>query len=54
VKVEPEVKLSRTEMHLVGWMDVMWVYGEKKKNTQLQELSGLKPVGLVIRNVRSR
>jgi len=42
VKVEPEVKLGRTEMHLVGWMDAMWVYCEEKEKHTAPRIVGIE------------
>jgi len=50
MKVEHGLKLNRTEMSMIRWMRGVKL-NERKKS---EELLGLKPVSLMIKNSRSR
>ena len=53
MKVEHELKLNRTEMSMIIWMCGVKL-NERKKSEELQELLGLEPVSLMIKNSRLR
>jgi len=50
MKVEHELKMSRTEMSMIRWL--CWVkLNERKKSEELGELLVLEPVSLMMKRV---
>jgi len=51
MKMEHEVRLDRNEMSMIRWI-CGFTLKERKKNTEIRELLGFKPVNLVIKRGR--